>query len=654
MKMKQYTWMMLLCIFSLPSLNGKDYLVLSPDSMLSLRITVNDRITWSALYQGKVVLEECPVSMTVNRSNVLGLKPVILRHKSQSVSREIRVAVPTRKSVLTDACNELTITFRGNYAITFRVYNQGIAYRFEANLGGDVEITGEELEMNFCGDVISWFPEEDQLVSHYERSYLKADVKQLKSGQFCSLPVFFKNADGLNMLFTEADVYDYPCMFLSGREKNSLKAKFPLYVVETTVPPENGDRNEIISREADYIASVNGTRTFPWRVIYISSNPGDILENDLVYQLSSPLKLEDTEWIKPGKVAWDWWNANNIYGVGFGSGINTQTYKYYIDFASEYGLEYVILDEGWSVTTTNVLEPDPDIDIKELVRYGKEKNVGIILWLLWKPLNNNMGQIMDTYEAWEVKGIKVDFMQRADQYMVNFYERVVSEAARHHLLVDFHGAFKPAGLRRAYPNLLSYEGVKGMEHNKWSEDITPEHDLTVPFVRMAAGPMDFTPGAMDNAQEINFFSRFTRPMSQGTRCHQVAMYIVYESPLQMLCDNPSNYYREKETTDFIARIPTVWDNTLVLAAEISDYIVMARQNGDKWYIGAMTDWSEREIEIDFSFLKEGEHGIEIMQDGINANKNAVDYKYTQGTINSTSSMKIRLARGGGWAAIIGK
>lgn len=643
---------MLLGIFSLSSLCGEDYLVMSPDSNIALEINLSDRITWSALYRGKAVLEQCPVSMTVDRSNMLGLKPAVLRQRMQPVSVEIEVAVPTRKSVISDACNEITIAFRGNYAITFRVYNQGIAYRFETSLDGEVEITGEELEMNFSGDVISWFPEEDQLVSHYERTYRKVNVKKLKSGQFCSLPVFFKNADGLNMLFTEADVYDYPCMFLSGQERNSLKAKFPLYVLETTVPPRDGDRNEIISLEADYIARVNGTRTFPWRVIYISSNPGVMLEGDLVYQLSSPLKLEDTEWIRPGKVAWDWWNANNIYGVGFESGINTQAYKYYIDFASVYGLEYVILDEGWSKTTTDVLESNPDIDVKELIRYGKEKNVGIILWLLWKPLNNNMGQIMDTYASWGVKGIKVDFMQRADQYMVSFYERVVAEAARRHLLVDFHGAFKPAGLRRAYPNLLSYEGVKGMEHNKWSEDITPEHDLTVPFVRMAAGPMDFTPGAMDNAQEMNFFSRFTRPMSQGTRCHQVAMYIVYESPLQMLCDNPSNYYREKETTEFIARIPTVWDNTLVLAAEISDYIVMARQNGDKWYIGAMTDWTEREIEIDFSFLQDGEHKIEIMQDGINANKNAVDYKHTLGTVSKTDKMRIWLARGGGWAAVV--
>jgi alpha-glucosidase len=652
MKKKQNLLIILSCLFIAPALSGEEYNVSSPDEKLSLKITVGEQITWSALYRNKVVLEACPVSMTINENIVLGHKPVALRHKRKTISREINVVVPTKKSVFPDVCNELTISFRGDYSIAFRVYNQGMAYRFETGIKGDVEITAEELELNFSGNVIAWFPEEERMISHFERSYKKIPVNELKSAQFCSLPVFFKNPEGLNMLFTEADLYDYPCMFLYGSEKNSLRAGFPKYVLETTIPEHGGDRNEIISGEAGYIARVNGTRTFPWRVMYICKNPGDIIENDLVYQLSSPLKLEDTGWIKPGRVAWDWWNANNVYGVDFESGINTQTYKYYIDFASAYGLEYVILDEGWSKTTTNVLESTADIDINELVRYGSAKNVGVILWLLWKPLDKNMEQIMDTYAQWGVKGIKVDFMQRADQYMVKYYERVVAEAAKHHLLVDFHGAFKPAGLRRAYPNLLSYEGVKGNEHNKWSKDITPEHTLTIPFVRMAAGPMDFTPGAMDNTQEINFFPRFTRPMSQGTRCHQVAMYIIYESPLQMLCDNPSNYYREKECTDFIARIPTVWENTQVLAAEISDYIVIARQKGDKWYIGAMTDWSEREIEIDLSFLKDGEHKIEIMQDGINANKNANDHKHITGTVNKTSKLKIKLAKGGGWAAIV--
>jgi len=328
MKIRQNILVILFCFFVVPILNGKEYLLNSPDTKLSLRINVSERITWSAVYQNKTVLENCSVAMTINKDNVLGIDPVPVRQKTQTISREIDVIVPTKKSVLTDLCSELTIAFRGNYAITFRVYNQGMAYRFETGIKGDVEITAEELEINFSDNVISWFPEEDRMISHYERSYKKIPVRELSSGQFCSLPVFFKSPEGLNMVFTEADLYDYPCMFLYGDGKNSLKAGFPNYVLETAIPSQYGDRNEIISREAEYIARVSGTRTFPWRLMYISSNPADILENDLVYQLSSPLKLEDTGWIKPGKVAWDWWNANNIYGVDFESGINTVTYKY--------------------------------------------------------------------------------------------------------------------------------------------------------------------------------------------------------------------------------------------------------------------------------------------------------------------------------------
>ncbi len=384
----------------------------------------------------------------------------------------------------------------------------------------------------------------------------------------------------------------------------------------------------------------------------IAAKDGDLLTNDLVYQLSRPTQLEQTDWIKPGKVAWDWWNANNIYGVDFESGIDNRTYKYYIDFASEYGLEYIILDEGWTFSTTNTLKCNPDIDVEELVAYGKEKGVGIILWTLWGPLDEHLTEALDLYREWGVKGIKVDFMQRSDQYMVNFYERVAKEAGARELLVDYHGAFKPAGLRRAYPNVINYEGVKGMENVKWSSDITPLHDLTIPFIRMAAGPMDFTPGAMDNAHEVNYMARFDRPMSMGTRCHQLAMYVVYTSPLQMLCDNPSNYYRERESAQFISEIPTTWDETRVLEAEVADHVVVARRNGENWYIGAMSADLAREFELDLSFLGDGEFEAVIMEDGPNARKMAQDYVRKFALLSKGESLKIRMVEGGGWAAIL--
>jgi alpha-glucosidase len=631
---------------------GQEYKVSSPDNRLTVNVSFGEKILWTARYKGKVILENCPVSMTVNKNKQWGIDPKAVRKNTRYISREIKPVVATKKAVINDIFNELSITCRDGYMITFRAYNYGVAYRFETSIEGNIEVNSEEMEIRFRDKVISYFPEEESFISHYERLYKKTSLESLSSSQFCSLPVFFRNPDNVNVLFTEADLYDFPGMFLFGCAGNALIADFPKVVLETTAPETGKDRNEIITKEAGYIASVKGPRNFPWRVFYISDNFADILENDLVHQLSSPLKIENTDWIKPGKVAWDWWNANNIYGVDFESGINTQTYKYYIDFASAFGLEYIILDEGWTKTSTNVLECNPDIDVKELIRYGKEKNVGILLWLLWKPLDQNMDQILDTYAQWGAKGVKVDFMQRTDQYMVKYYERVAAAAAERKLLVDFHGAFKPAGLSRAYPNVLSHEGVKGMENCKWSKDVTPEHDVTLPFIRMVAGPMDFTPGAMNNAQENDFFPRFTVPMSQGTRCHQIAMYVVYESPLQMLCDNPSNYYHEKECTDFIATIPTTWDTTVVIQAEIADYIVLARRKADTWYIGAMTDWTPREFEISFSFLPEGNYNAVIMQDGMNANKNAVDYKKITSVVTNRTSMKIKLAKGGGWAAII--
>jgi alpha-glucosidase len=636
------------------SLSGQEYKVSSPDNRLTVSVSFEEKIAWTARYRGKVILENCPVSMTINNAKQWGINPKVSRKNTRYINREIKPVVSTKKSVIIDNFNELSVTCRDGVTLVFRVYNQGFAYRFETSMEGDIEVDAEEMEIRFRDKVISYFPEEESFISHNERLYKKTVLESLSPNQFCSLPVFFLSPDNVKILFTEADLYDYPGMFLFGCSDNALKAGFPKVVLETTTPEKGKDRNEIIAKEAPYIASVKGPRSFPWRVFYISDNYADILENDLVYQLSTSLKIDDNEWIKPGKVAWDWWNANNVYGVDFKSGINTQTYKYYIDFASAYGIEYIILDEGWTKTSTNVLECNPDMDVKELIRYGKEKNVGVILWLLWKPLDQNMQQILDTYAEWGAKGIKVDFMQRNDQYMVKFYERVAAEAAKRKLLVDFHGAFKPAGLSRAYPNVLSHEGVKGLENSKWSKDITPEHDVTLPFIRMVAGPMDYTPGAMDNAQENDFFPRFALPMSQGTRCHQIAIYMVYESPLQMLCDNPSNYYREKECTEFIAQIPTTWDTTIVLQAEIADYIILARKKADKWYIGAMTDWTSRDFEISLSFLPEGDYNAEIMQDGVNADRNAIDYKKVIVSVTNRSTLKIKLAKGGGWAAIISK
>ncbi|UZR94576.1 glycoside hydrolase family 97 protein [Chondrinema litorale] len=634
------------------SLYAQNYQTTSPDKNITLKIEAGNLIHWSVEHNGKAVIDKSEISMTVN-DEVLGEHVKVRKKTENSIDETLTPIVALKTSSIKNNYNEITLNCKGNYAVTFRVFNDGVAYRFSTSFKNDITVNAEKLLLNFAENGTSFFPEEESYMSHFERSYIPYNLKEITNKQFCSLPVLTKLDDGVSVLFTEADLYDYPNLFFYGTGGTSFKANFPKKPKKISVPTRGADRSEVIDETYDYIAATSGTRTFPWRVLCIRDDK-TLLENNLVFQLSSELKIEDPSWIKPGKVAWDWYNANNIYGVDFESGINTETYKYYIDFASEYGLEYIILDEGWTKTTTEVLATNPDIDIKELVSYGKSKNVDIILWLLWKPLDKNLEEILKTYHEWGIKGIKVDFMQRADQDMVNYYERVAKTAAKYELLVDFHGAYKPAGLRRAYPNVISYEGVKGNENNKWSQDITPEHNVTLPFIRMQAGPMDFTPGAMTNVHLINHKISHYRPEALGTRAHQVAMYVVFESPLQMLCDAPSAYYKEKETTEFITQIPSVWDETIALQAQAGDYVAIARRKGDKWYIGAMTDDTAREMEISFDFLGAGNYKAEIIQDGVNADKYAQDYKKTSQQINKDSKLTIKLTTGGGWAAILTK
>lgn len=626
----------------------------SPDGEIEIRIFIGGEIKWSVYFKNRLVIDKSPVSLTVNENIVLGKTPHLKKIHTDRIHNEIRPVVPNKTSLIIDEFNKLKLEFDDNYSLTFRAYNDGIAYRFSTRYPGEITIKNEEFQLNFPENYKAYFPEEESFLSHYERDYLEKDLKDIPEKAFCSLPVLLHKNHSFYILITESGLYDYPCLFLSGTQKKALKSLFPPVILETRPAETRSDRNEVITKQADHIARTKGTRDFPWRVFLIADDPKTLVKSSLVFQLASSLKISNTKWIKPGKVAWDWWNALNLFGVDFESGINTRTYKHYIDFASEFGLEYIILDEGWSKTTKNVIEPNPEINIKELIEYGREKDVGLILWLLWQPLDEDMENILGLYAEWGVQGIKVDFMQRADQYMVNFYERTAEQAAKNKLLVNFHGAFKPAGLRRAYPNVLSYEGLKGLEHSKWSRDITPKHDVTLPFIRMAAGPMDYTPGAMNNAQESNFAVRYTRPMSQGTRCHQIALYIVFESPIQMLCDSPSNYYKERESTEFISKIPVTWDETVLLEADISEYIVVARRKDEKWYIGALTNWTPRAFDLNLSFLDEGTYTAEIMKDGVNAHKHAEDYQKTVQEVTAGSVVNIKTAPGGGWAAVLTK
>ncbi|AMQ00613.1 alpha-glucosidase [Pedobacter cryoconitis] len=633
---------------------SKDYILRSPDKKITINISVGKNITWSVLKDQELLIKPSAMRMILKDGINPGIIPVVSKTISKAVNQTIVSVIPVRNKLIPEVYNELRLQMKGNYAIEFRAYNDGVAYRFVTNLGPQpIEVNDEKVAFNFHENCQIYLPKEDnaELQSHYEGDFKPSKLQEIPAEHYGYLPLYVATPAGTKMVITEADLHDYPNLFLYGTGTKTLTGRFPKVILEAS-PKPNSDRAEVIGRKANYHAKTTGNRTFPWRTIIITSSDKELLENEMVYKLARPNILANTDWIKPGKVAWDWWNDNNIYGVNFKSGINTETYKYYIDFASAYGLEYIILDEGWSKSTTDLLAPNPQLDIEGLVKYATTKNVGVILWALWKPLDQHMEAILDQYVKWGVKGVKVDFMARADQYMVNFYERAAQETAKRKLLLDLHGAYKPVGLNREYPNVINYEGVKGMENNKWEETITPVHNTTLPFTRMVAGPMDYTPGAMLNSNKDEFHVSMTSPMSRGTRAHQTSMYVLYDSPLQMLCDNPSNYLREPVYTHYIARFPTVWDKTIALEGKISEYAVVARKNGNNWYIGGMTNWDARGFDIPLTFLDGKKYKIEILQDGINVGKHAADYQIISKEVVAGEILHIDMAAGGGYAAIL--
>ena len=628
----------------------KEYSLLSPDKKLEMKVSVGEKIEFSILKNGKALISPSPLAMNVNENVMLGVNAKVINTKTNSVNQILQREVRQKSKEVRENYNELQITFKENFALSFRAFNEGIAYRFETSLDGDVRVNSETYSVNFAGDYLSYFPEEESFMSHNERVFNPVMLKDIKEKQFASTPTIIDTKEGTLIGITESDLEDYPGLWLKGTAQNSLTGIFPAYVLEAQL---KRDRDLVPTKRADYLALTKGTRTFPWRIFAITSNDGDLITNEMVYLLSKPNQLKDISWIKPGKVAWDWWNFNNIYNVDFRAGVNTETYKYFIDFASKYGIEYIILDEGW-YKLGDLLSVEPEMNVQEIIDYGKQKNVGVILWVVWKTLDDQLQPALNLFEKWGAKGIKVDFMQRDDQEIVNYYWKIACEAAKRKLLVDFHGAFKPSGLFRAYPNVITNEGVKGLENDKWESAVTPEHCVTLPFTRMFAGPMDFTPGAMVNVTKASFKPMFTQPTSMGTRCQQLAMYVVYESPLQMLADNPTNYYREPVCMEFLSKVPAVWDKTIVLDAKIADYILLARLSGNDWYVGAMTDDKARDFTIDFSFLDKGTYLADIWQDGINADRNGNDFKKISVDVTKETKLNIHLAPGGGWAARVYK
>ena len=626
-----------------------------PSGKIQLNVMLGNTVTYSVSHEEDVIIETSPVSMTLADGTVFGKEPRLKKKKYRTENQMIYPPI-YRKQSIKDHFNELTLDFKGGYSLVFRAYEDGVAYRFISDLKKPFMVESEQAVFNLPNNpkVFAATPKgrkidgvENQYHSSFQNTYRHVELSKWDKSRLAFLPVLSESENGKKVCITEADLLNYPGMKVSSDNKG-FYGEFAAYPKDISVEVR-GLKGMVKTREP-YIAKVEGRTVFPWRVMVISEKDTDLLCSDMVYKLATPAAEADYSWIKPGKVAWDWWNDWNLYGVDFRAGVNTETYKYYIDFASKFGIEYVILDEGWAVAgPADLFQIVPEIDMEELIRYADSKKVGLILWAGYRAFDLDMERVCKHYSAMGIKGFKIDFMDRDDQYMVDFNRRCAETGAKYKLLIDLHGTHKPTGLQRTYPNAINFEGVHGLEEMKWAQPGTDQvtYDVTMPFIRMVAGPLDYTQGAMNNANKENFKAVYSEPMSQGTRCRQLAQYIIFDSPLNMLCDAPTNYLKEAECTKFIAAIPTVWEETKALCGEVGKYLVMARQKNDVWYVGALTNWDSRDMELDLSFLGEGEYKAEIFEDGINADRVGKDYKRTVISIPTDRRLTIHMAAGGG-------
>lgn len=636
------------------------YQVLSPDGKLSATVVVGTSVSYTVALDGLQLIAPSEISMTLSDGIVFGQNDRVRKVTRRSVD-QVLSAVIYKKAEVRDNFNEMTLNFK-EFQLIFRVYDNGVAYRFRSFLKNAGEVISEQAEFRFTKDWNAFVPYvcqnveslESQYMNSFENIYEEHPLSGWNRERLAFAPVVVAADNGVKVLVTDADLLDYPGMFLYNDEGGAvMKGRFAPY--PKTVEQGGHNMLQMIPKEREgYIAKAEAGMSFPWRVMMVSEEDAALAVNDLVWCLATPQASDaDFGWVRPGKVAWDWWNDWNLYGVDFRAGINNDTYKYYIDFAAAQGIGYVILDEGWAVNRqADLMQVIPEINLPELAQYAAERGVGLILWAGYYAFDRDMENVCRHYSEMGIKGFKIDFMDRDDQQMVEFYVRAAETAAKYHLVVDFHGAFKPAGLTRTYPNVLNFEGVHGLEQLKWGKDDQVTYDVTVPFIRMAAGPMDYTQGAMCNATKDSYRPVNSEGMSQGTRCRQLAEYVVFESPLNMLCDSPSNYMQEPLCTKYISECPVVWDESLALNGEIGKYITIARRSGDVWYVGSMTDWDERDLTLDLSFLGDGDWTMEIFRDGVNADRAARDFKHEVISVPEDCQVQIHLASGGGWTARI--
>ena len=632
------------------AVQAKDFKVSSPSGDLKVTVSVTDSTRYSLEVRGVTVLKDCAIAMELEDGRVLGAGSRIRKDTRGSRTESIQAPLYRQES-FEAAYNYIRLSYDGDYILQFRAYNDGVAYRFVTSFADDIVVKNETVQFNFADRyplVIPMVPKrEDRYETSFEACYTETEVGHA-SEDLAFLPCLVRVPEAGNLMMMESDVEDYPGMFIK-QTSRGLTSEFPPVPLKFRVGGGGAHRPDGYS---DVIARTKGSRSYPWRIVAYAPEDKDLPTNNMVYQTASPSKLDDVSWIAPGHSTWDWWNASLLWNVPFKAGINTETYKYHIDFAEKNGIEYVIVDDGWYKDFDPMQQSDA-IDIKEICGYAQESNVKIILWMAYTPFVSNAEQICDYYSKLGVAGFKIDFFDGQYQTIVSQVYEMAEITSRYRLIVDFHG-LKPTGLNRTYPNVVNFEGVFGLENCKWSTiDVDmPRNQVSIPFLRMAAAPIDFTQGAMRNGSRGEYAMNFNHPMSMGTRACQIAMYIVYDSPLVMLCDSPSAYMEDQPTLDFIMGIPTVFESTEVLDGKLGEYIVTKREKAGKYYIGAMTNWDARDITLNLDFLPQGEWLVTIYRDGINADTIGKDHKIETLVVNSGATVGVHLAPGGGFAMII--
>ena len=631
----------------------KKYVLSSPDGTLKVEISAGNELAYQVMHGNDTILSHSNIGLVLENGTIVGKTPRITGERRRKIKDNIESPFYRFKEFVATG-NELDLKLKGGFGIIFRAYNEGVAYRFYTTQSSDIIIKEEQAEFNFKEDYTAYLPyttnDKKPMAMAYQNVY---DITPLSKAQpkLAFLPVTV-DCGSVKLTLLESDLEAYPGMFVQSQQgKYGLKGVFAPYPAKTDFYPWR--KQEYVTETTDFISRSRGSRSYPWRVLAITEKDTDMPVNNLVYALASPNRIGDTSWVKTGKVAWDWWNDWNLKGVPFKAGINMDTYKYYIDFASRNGIEFIVLDEGWyNPKSGDMLTVIPELDLPELIAYGKSKGVEIVLWTVFNVLDSQLEAACKKYADMGIKGFKVDFLDRDDQTAVEMVYRIAEMTARYKLTLDLHGIYKPTGINRTYPHIINFESVFGMEEVKWTDikNNMPLYDVTFPYIRMMAGPVDYTPGAMRNATKADWRAMYYTPASMGTRCHQLAAYIVHDSPFTMLCDAPTNYLNEQECVDFIASLPVEVDSTFIASGELGKYIVTVRKKDVNWYIGGMTNWDERDVQLDFSFLPEGmSYTAVLFKDGVNANKQAEDYRKETIRIDKDSRLTLHLASGGGFA-----